>query len=809
MTTENNFWADLDDPSDETEEENFWGDLDTTPEHISFDPNPDEPIELSASEKVANVAKGAGERAGDIAGSLLEGIDITAKSLEEKYPLGGFEWAEGDILPTYLSGKELAEKQPESILAKPAEALKNADFGYKEQKNWQHVKDAFSKGGAFSGSAYADVVEYGLEQGLKSVPDMVGAVFALPAYLLARSEEIGQERAKNKGKEGAELEDILEAAPFAIGSALMERIGAKGMTSDVVENIGKEALKEGVQEATKRIAKEGGKGFGKEAGTEAIQEGILEYVGEKFGTDAKMSIAESWDRALGGAVAGGITGGTIATTTATMTESLKGIAGQPPQGLEQSPEQMTEGIEGDISVESIPEEFQTPLDDNGQPIQDPNAVDTSAIPGESDLPFVPADQLGLNEHDIGQPIDQAPVSMEPVVAPLDSLGTELDTGQPSITGDALNDELSTTQERITVSADVLSEEVAETQPVAPTDELTETPTPKEVTDEVKEQGTKETTPEATPEVVESKEVDATKVDVVDEVETITSEEPTQTVDTSEMETEITELEGRAQKAYDNFDMVEHDTLMAEADAIRTEIADAQKTTIDEAAHEAQTSPENDLAEPTDAQIEAGNYKKGHVKVQGLDIAIENPLGSERTGKDASGKAWSVTMKDHYGYVKRTEGADGDQVDVFVGSNPESDKVFVIDQENPTTGKFDEHKVILGAKNLNKAKLTYNRNYAKGWKGMGAVTEMTMDEFKTWLKEGDTKKRVANAKAKTIKPGTKTLKSIKLEKKFTDPNGNTVVSKSPFRKYGANADTALRNIDKKRDVGKKLLRCVNR
>jgi hypothetical protein len=164
-----------------------------------------------------------------------------------------------------------------------------------------------------------------------------------------------------------------------------------------------------------------------------------------------------------------------------------------------------------------------------------------------------------------------------------------------------------------------------------------------------------------------------------------------------------------------------------------------KAVIDDAAAGAALSPLNDLPEPSAAQKEAGNYKKGHVNVQGLDIAIENPKGSERKGTDAKGKPWSVTMQDHYGYIKRTEGADGDHVDVFIGDSPDSDKVFVVDQMNKD-GSFDEHKVVLGATDLKSAEQTYKRNYSAGWQ-IGPVKEMTMDQFKDWLKNGDTKKPV--------------------------------------------------------------------
>ncbi|MGE4042307.1 PLxRFG domain-containing protein [Pseudolabrys sp.] len=150
-------------------------------------------------------------------------------------------------------------------------------------------------------------------------------------------------------------------------------------------------------------------------------------------------------------------------------------------------------------------------------------------------------------------------------------------------------------------------------------------------------------------------------------------------------------------------------------------------------------------EPTEAQKEAGNYQKKHVRVHGLDISIETEKGQKRTGKDASGKTWSVDMRDDYGYVKRTEGADGDQVDVFVGPDHESKHVLVIDQRDLKTGKFDEHKAILGYRDSVEALQAYERGFSDG-KGLDRVLsakEMSVDDFKEWLKSGKTKEQIGD------------------------------------------------------------------
>ncbi len=164
--------------------------------------------------------------------------------------------------------------------------------------------------------------------------------------------------------------------------------------------------------------------------------------------------------------------------------------------------------------------------------------------------------------------------------------------------------------------------------------------------------------------------------------------------------------------------------------------------IEAQAHEAATSPTNELPEPTEVQKEAGNYKKGHVRIAGLDISIENPQGSTRSGVDANGKPWSQEMQSHYGYIKGTVGKDKDHLDVFVKpGTPEgySGTVYIVDQTKPGTKTFDEHKIILGASDMQEAKQLYRENYAKDWNGLGAISAEPMQDFKQWLKSGETTK----------------------------------------------------------------------
>lgn len=179
------------------------------------------------------------------------------------------------------------------------------------------------------------------------------------------------------------------------------------------------------------------------------------------------------------------------------------------------------------------------------------------------------------------------------------------------------------------------------------------------------------------------------------------------------------------------------------EAVHQAVADE----VNAAAHEAATSPENNRPEPTEAQKQAGNYKKGHINFDGLDISVENPAGSTRSGTDRNGKPWSVDMTAHYGYLRRSEGADGDQVDVYVPENPvPGSPVYVFDQFNHD-GKFDEHKAVVGVPTLEAAQQIYDAHFSDGTgpQRRRGVTAMSDGEFKNWAQSGDTSKPLSKPK----------------------------------------------------------------
>ena len=177
-------------------------------------------------------------------------------------------------------------------------------------------------------------------------------------------------------------------------------------------------------------------------------------------------------------------------------------------------------------------------------------------------------------------------------------------------------------------------------------------------------------------------------------------------------------------------------------------------------------------EPTEAQKEAGNYKKGHVQVGAFDITIEQPEGSIRRGTDANGKQWESKMHNTYGYFRGTEGVDGDHIDVFLSNDMDGwngAQVFVVDQYNPD-GTFDEHKVMLGFNDASDAKNNYLANYKKGWENGRRidVSAVSLADFEKWIASSHRKTKPFS-EYKSVKPAddSETFKGPKVENSGKD------------------------------------------
>lgn len=160
----------------------------------------------------------------------------------------------------------------------------------------------------------------------------------------------------------------------------------------------------------------------------------------------------------------------------------------------------------------------------------------------------------------------------------------------------------------------------------------------------------------------------------------------------------------------------------------------EAATVDAAAHQAASSPTNDLPEPSRAQIDANNARLGHARIGGLNLSIENPAGSIREDKANVPPKWRTEMRSHYGYIRGTTGFDKDHLDVFVKPSTAgtwSGTVYVVNQ-NKANGNFDEHKAIIGATSEAEARALYLENYEPGWqRRIRSITPMPLAQFRAW------------------------------------------------------------------------------
>ncbi|OUR99215.1 hypothetical protein A9Q81_11615 [Gammaproteobacteria bacterium 42_54_T18] len=746
----------------------------------------------------SNMLRGAVERSSGLVGNLLSTGDTISRSLEETIPLGGFAFKEGDMLPSYMNGAEFKEYSESQNIKQPLEVagdyLKKAKVGYVPNHTWEKVKEEFSND-AFSGDAWKEVVLYATEQGVKSIPDMAASVLSLPLYVTARSGEIGEARAKNKGKDKAEMEDILEAAPAALGSALLERFGAKGITKAGSEVLGKEAIKAGFAKAAKRVAVAGGVAGGKEAATEFFQEGVVEYIGERLGTDAKMSVIEALDRGAAGAVAGGIYGGGAGTAVAATKEVIQlnkpggydldevtqeskpePQPSEAPQAIDQQSSNLTGSNLQWTDTSNIAAQSQENLqkDYNGPGSFDPNQAGSQngQAPAEqqwtdtSGIAPASMEDLQSNYQTPERPNIQSPSNLIPMEGELMSGALP---GTPQI-GYAERPDFVVNPEG--EAAGQTENNVVEDIPALPfqSDSTVYADSRGGFVDRSDidrarvEQGNEQR--EAFVAKQEEKQNNPGGRGFYDQIERgATQEELSEYESLFLVADEIGSKESLEIAEALEYGEITPEQAQIELDSLQQpELEQAQEDSgavdIDALANEAATSPTNELSEPTDGQKEAGNYKKGRVVVHGMAIAIENPKGSKRSGTDPDGTAWENEIHSHYGDLTGTKGADGDALDVFVGESPESQKVWVIDQLNKD-GSFDEHKIMLGFTHKAKAISGYKKNYNRGWK-VGPVTAMSVNEFKAWVKDADTTKPLTDftSKKELIKKKEKPKKKLK-------------------------------------------------
>lgn len=199
--------------------------------------------------------------------------------------------------------------------------------------------------------------------------------------------------------------------------------------------------------------------------------------------------------------------------------------------------------------------------------------------------------------------------------------------------------------------------------------------------------------------------------------------------------------------------LQNDTAPLQTESSSTDKDSDSSRNINDLSEKIADAEANTDINPTEAQKEAGNYKKGHVRVGTFDISIEQPKGSVRSGVDANGKKWETTMQNTYGYIRGTEGVDGDHIDVFLSDDIDGwngRKAFVVDQYNED-GSFDEHKVMLGFNEAADAETAYFANYDKDWakKHKTVVTSVNLEDFEKWIGSSHRKTK-AFAEYKSVK-----------------------------------------------------------
>ena len=214
-------------------------------------------------------------------------------------------------------------------------------------------------------------------------------------------------------------------------------------------------------------------------------------------------------------------------------------------------------------------------------------------------------------------------------------------------------------------------------------------------------------------------------------------------------------------------------------------------------------------EPTEAQKEAGNYRMGHVKIDGMDVTIENPKGSIRRGTDADGKKWESEMHYDYGYIRGTKAVDNDHIDIFLSDNPETGNVFVVDQMNPKTGEFDESKVMYGFASEQDARDAYLSNYEKGWKGLGKITEVTREEFKKWIESSTRKTKPFSeyASVKVAEANKENTTDLSSESKINENNTETQEDNRTNNKSGKIEDYGEQISGARKDMLRDLAKSV--
>jgi hypothetical protein len=660
-----------------------------------------------------NIAKGAANRIPQItAGALRTGAElpnVRATIDQWIHDLTGLGDPE--------KGKAIDESVHKQV-QQTASKLEKIDFGYKPGTTWEDVKKSPAK----------NFIGFAVEQGLVSAPDMAAALTALPAYVAARAGELGQQRAKNNDLDNMTAEDLLYSLPAATVSALLDRIGGRGMFG--LDEAAVQGLKQLPKAATKAAVKEGA--------TEAAQQ-VVEDVGTDAGTkkgfDPWRTAENALASAVGGSVFGAVTRGVEGAHEIASHKGEVHASDLPPlpEGFTLDPTiQKTnrlpqEGKQGEtVETAALPRQAPVARDDSGDKVTPPESPLSSVTPEErailrrSAIPDADIDVMSRQE--VEQKVSEARAA-----------------------------NISVNQAMIRKAAEY-APPVAEAAPERPAAESVPIPEARPVNNLPIERNQERQAANAVLNVRPDLEAAAEQSVAADrqaQIDRAVSPEVQQALSKT-VEDNI--AQDRDQEVARALAPVEGDLAQSVQQSVdedmkgdgtrQSPVVVQQPAHVDAAAQQVNTNP-------SDAQKIAGNYAKGHIKVSGIDVTLENPKGSIRSGTSTNGTPWQVEMPAHYGYVKRTVGRDGDQVDAYIGDNPQSKRVYVIDQKDLGTRRFDEHKAVLGVNSVTEARNLYARAFSdnQGADRIGGITPMSVSEFRKWLASGDTTKPLAMGKPK--------------------------------------------------------------
>lgn len=212
--------------------------------------------------------------------SLESGLFTVGAALNESTSDWRFPWqSDADFAATKARSMRTAQELRERA------KLTTDTAPVRGSTSWEDVKAKRSAGalGAFV-----------LEQGVASLPMMAGSAINPAIVATSMSGTIGQQRATNDDRENADIGDVLNAAPYAVTSALLDRFGLSKIVRPVGSTFGRRVL--GAAAA--------------EAGTEFTQS-VIEYGGGTIGTKRGFDLSTAIDQGFAGAVAGGGMGGTL------------------------------------------------------------------------------------------------------------------------------------------------------------------------------------------------------------------------------------------------------------------------------------------------------------------------------------------------------------------------------------------------------------------------------------------------------------------------------------------------------------------